>query len=172
MEIILFHGLILLNQYLMTVVIQTFGILKIYKWLFESITLRLTDQFKQNWHSTLQIAPKALSYRLFKLDSRFEKYLDVLNDKNRLPIEVGRWTNVERHNRLCHLCQSREIGDEFHYVLQCPNFVSDRKNLIPKYCFIKPNTLKLSLLFSKKKPETIGKLCKLIDIINKKISCP
>jgi hypothetical protein len=26
MEIILFHGLILLNQYLMTVVIQTFGI--------------------------------------------------------------------------------------------------------------------------------------------------
>jgi hypothetical protein len=67
---------------------------------------------------------------------------DSLNDKNRftfcrfrtsnhrLPIEVGRWTNVERHNRLCQLCQSREIGDEFHYVLQCPNFVTDRKNLI------------------------------------------
>jgi hypothetical protein len=47
-----------------------------------------------------------------------KKYLDVLNDKNRftfyrfrtsnyrLLIEVGRWTNVERHNRLCQLCQS------------------------------------------------------------------
>jgi hypothetical protein len=45
-----------------------------------------------------------------------ELILDVLNDKNRftfcrfrtsnhrLPIEVGRWTNVERHNRLCQLC--------------------------------------------------------------------
>ena len=70
-----------------------------------------------------------MSYSLFKLDFRFEKYLDVLNDKNRftfcrfrtsnhrLPIEVGHWTNVERHNRLGQLCQSREIGDEFQYVL-------------------------------------------------------
>jgi hypothetical protein len=125
-----------------------------------------------------------LSSRLFKSDFRIEKYLEVLNDKNRftfcryrtsnhrLPIEVGRWTNVERHNRLCQLCQSREIGDEFHYVLQCPNFVTDRKNLIPKYFFNRPSTLKLSSLFSKKKPETILKLCKLIDIINKKINSP
>ena len=100
------------------------------------------DQFKQNWHSTLQISPNALNYRLFKSDFRFEKYLDVLNNKNRftfcrfrtsnhrLPIEVGRWTNVERHNRLCQLCQSREIGDEFHYVLQCPNFVNKGNNKI------------------------------------------
>jgi hypothetical protein len=54
-----------------------------HKWLIESTKLRLTDQFKQNWHSTLQISPKALSYRLFKSNFRFEKYLDVLNDKNR-----------------------------------------------------------------------------------------
>ena len=50
---------------------------------------------------------KALNYRLFKSEFRFEKYLDVLNDKHRctfcrfrtsnhrLPIEVGRWANVE-----------------------------------------------------------------------------
>jgi hypothetical protein len=78
----------------------------------ESIKLILTDHFKQKWHSTLQISPKALSYRLFKVEFRFEKYLDVLNDKNRftfcrfrtsnyrLPIEVGHWANLERHNRL------------------------------------------------------------------------
>jgi hypothetical protein len=34
-----------------------------HKWLIESTKLRLTDQLKQNWHSTLQISPKALSYR-------------------------------------------------------------------------------------------------------------
>ena len=39
-----------------------------HKWLIESTKLRLTDQFKQNWHSTLQISPKTLSYRLFKSD--------------------------------------------------------------------------------------------------------
>ena len=48
----------------------------------------------------------------------------------------------------------------------------DRKNLIPKYFFNRPNTLKLSSLFNKKKPETVRKLCKLIDIINKKNSSP
>ena len=68
-----------------------------------------------------------------------------------LPIEVGRWTNVERHNRLCQFC---EIGDEFHYVLQCPNFVTERKIIIPKILFNRPSTLKLSSLFNKKKPET------------------
>ena len=100
--------------------------------------------------------------------SRFHYGSKVLD----VTITVGRWTNVERHNRLCQLCQSREIGDEFHYVLQCPNFVTDRQNLIPKYFFNRPNTLKLSSLFNKKKPGTICKLCKLIDIINKKISSP
>jgi hypothetical protein len=73
---------------------------------------------------------------------------------------------------MCQLCQSGEIGDEFHYVLQCPNFVTDRKNLIPKYFFNRPSTLKLLSLFNKKKPETVRKLCKLIDIINKKIGSP
>jgi hypothetical protein len=46
-----FYELILLNQYLMTVDIQTFGILKnviSHTWLIESIKLRLTVQFKQN----------------------------------------------------------------------------------------------------------------------------
>jgi hypothetical protein len=38
--------------------------------------------------------------------------------------------------------------------------------------FNRPNTLKLSSLFNKKKPETVRKLCKLIDIINMKISSP
>jgi hypothetical protein len=49
-----------------------------HKWLIESTELRLTNQFKQNWHSTIQISPKALSYRLYKSDFGFEKYLDVL----------------------------------------------------------------------------------------------
>ena len=96
-----------------------------------------------------------MSYRLFKSDFRFEKYLDVLNDKNRftfcrfrtsnhrLPIEVGRWTNVERHNRLCQSC---EIGDEFHYVLQCPNFVTERKIIIPKILFQQTKRIKTVII--------------------------
>ena len=50
----------------------------------ESTKLRLTGQFKQNWHSTLEISPKALNYRLFKSDFKIEDYLDVLNEKNNI----------------------------------------------------------------------------------------
>jgi hypothetical protein len=73
-----------------------------HKWLIEINKLILNDQFKQNWHW-------AIGYSSRNLD--LKKYLDVLNDKNRfmfcrfrtsnhrLPIEVGRWANVESHNR-------------------------------------------------------------------------
>jgi hypothetical protein len=48
-------------------------------------------------------------------------YLDVLDDKekfllvkfmtsnHRLPIEVGRWRNIKRENRICNLCNGRKI---------------------------------------------------------------
>ena len=49
-------------------------------WPFGGIKMRLTDQFKQNRHSSLQISPQALNYRLFKSDFKFENYLDFLNE--------------------------------------------------------------------------------------------
>ena len=44
--------------------------------------MRLTDQFKQNRHSSLQVSLKALNYRLFKSDFKLKDYLDVLYEKN------------------------------------------------------------------------------------------
>ena len=87
----------------MTVVIRTFGNCIIHTWLIGGIRMRLSDQFKHNRHSSLQISLKALNYRLFKSDFKLEDYLDVVNEKkniftfcrfrtsnHRLPIEVGR----------------------------------------------------------------------------------
>jgi hypothetical protein len=34
----------------------------------------------------------------------------------KIPIEMGRWKNIPRENRSCHLC-NEEIGNEFHYLL-------------------------------------------------------
>ena len=39
-----------------------------------------------------------------------------------LPIELVRWQNIERNNRICLLCDTNDIGDEFHYILQCRYF--------------------------------------------------
>ena len=43
-----------------------------------------------------------------------EPYLEILDDRNaiilckfnRLPIELGRWQNIERNNRKCLLCHT------------------------------------------------------------------
>ena len=79
---------------------------------------------------------KGLCYKHFKDCFEFENYLNLLDDKNRqllckfrtcnhrLPIEIGRWQGIERQNRTCNICDKNEIGDEFHYVLQCPSLES------------------------------------------------
>ena len=38
---------------------------------------------------------------------------------HKFPIEVGRYRSVPRNERLCNLCQNKEIGDELHYFIRC-----------------------------------------------------
>jgi hypothetical protein len=47
-------------------------------------------------------------------------------------IEHGRWNNIPRENRKCNLCNLEEIGDEFHYILNCPYFKQYRDIYIKK----------------------------------------
>ena len=51
-------------------------------------------------------------------------------DGHRLPVETGRWHNVSRADRLCHLCDSADIGDEFHYIISCNYLKQERENII------------------------------------------
>ena len=105
------------------------------------------------WHSQTENSTKALTYRLFKDNIMPESYLEILDSKNaiilckfrttnhRLPIEIGRWQNIERNNRICLLYDTNTIGDEFHYILQCRYFEHNCKNLIPSYFRNRPNVL-------------------------------
>ncbi len=40
---------------------------------------------------------------------------------NRLPFNVGRYTWVNREERVCNKCNANVIGDEFHAILECTN---------------------------------------------------
>ena len=51
---------------------------------------------------------------------------------HRLPIEIGRWQNINRENKSCTLCQSRELGEEYHYLFECTEFNHDIPMLIPQ----------------------------------------
>lgn len=51
------------------------------KWLKVKVKNVLIDQFNQNWQSALQSSAKALNYRLYKEEIKFENYLDTLTKK-------------------------------------------------------------------------------------------
>jgi hypothetical protein len=52
-----------------------------------------------------------------------------------LPIETGRWANILKQHRKCHLC-NLEIGNKFHYLFICsyPQISELRTKFIPKVC--------------------------------------
>jgi len=49
---------------------------------------------------------------------------------NRLPVEVGCWTNINYEDRQCELCDPNCAGDEFHYILECSYFNCERNKII------------------------------------------
>jgi hypothetical protein len=67
-----------------------------------SLKQKIFDQFQQKWRSDIENSPKGLSYRLFKENSEFEHYLDILPDKDRITYCRFRTGN----HRLPHFKQS------------------------------------------------------------------
>ena len=136
--------------------------------------------FTQNWCNI------TLTYRLFKDSFMPEPYLEILDAKNaiilckfrttnhRLPIELGRWQNIERSNRICLLCDTNDIGDEFHYILQCRYFEQNCKHLIPSYFrnTCRPNVLKFKNIMTVTKKSYLLKLCKMIKVIDEGVCAP
>ena len=45
---------------------------------------------------------------------------------HRLPIELLRYTGIDRKQRMCHKCYANVIGDEIHYLIFCPSFKNQR----------------------------------------------
>lgn len=154
------------------------------EWIEKSVESRLLDQFKQEWSSEIFSSSKTLCYRIFKTDFCFEKYLSILPPHlmfylckfrcscHRLPIESGRWNNTPRNDRLCTLCDLQEIGDEYHYIFKCKQFMVERKNLLPDYCQKYDNILKLNTLFNSTNVNVLENLAKFIICIFKKVVPP
>ena len=146
-------------------------------WLKNAIQLRLSDIFKQDWHAKMYDMSSCLNYRLFKIDHKFEHYLDILDPFNRIsftryrcgnskiPVVLGRYINRPIDECICHLCNSTDIGDEYHYIMKCKFFETDRRNLVPLYYLRSPNTTMFELLFSTENRNILNKLSKFISII-------
>lgn len=141
------------------------------------IKRNLLDQFLQKWQSNLNNSTKGMNYSIFKDSVEFEKYFILLpkhlylnmvrfrTGNHKLPVETGRWNDVDYKDRKCNLCENESVGDEFHYVLECPFFVRERQRLIPTAFYSRPNILKYHNLLSTKNEMVLTSLSKFMGII-------
>ena len=148
-------------------------------WVKKSVERRLADIHTQELSSAIFDNSHSKTYRIFKQTFKLEKYLIELPKRERLiickfrcsnhhlPIVTGRFSNTPRSMRLCNLCNMQALGDEFHYLFQCPFFVDDRKLFLKEYFFRRPNTFKMGQLFNSTNPQTrlnLVKFCHKIMI--------
>ena len=130
---------------------------------------RLIDNFIQSCFAKISTYPSLHLYKyLIKENCSYETYLDILpsglrtlifklrTSSHSLRIQTGRFgpNRILRNERICLICNSGDIEDEFHFILKCPFYHSLRKRYIKEYFYKNPSTLKLlKLLCSNNKRE-------------------
>ena len=141
----------------------------------------MQDQFKQSWNASLEEHSRAINYRMYKSEFKFERYLLELSDfqrtvlarfrlgSSKLPIERGQYQNVIRERRYCNLCENNEVGDEFHLLFQCRNrhVTTLRHSLLPEFCHNRPNSIKFSSLMNMHDAAKLRNLVRYLDACNK-----
>ena len=137
----------------------------------------LLDQYLQKWHVSTQESNKGKSYYHLKQNLEMPKYLtklktiDYLNSlkfrtgNHHLPVETGRWNNIEYSQRKCTLCNLNDIGDEMHMLLICPHFEQTRKSFIKKYYFKHPSMYKFIELMRNESLKILINISKFIKVI-------
>ena len=103
----------------------------------------LMEKFKSNWSNDVMSQNKLDVYRLVKQNFCAENYVK-LNFKKQihsvitqlragcLPIEIelGRYQNIPRDQRLCKQCTQNHIENELHFIIYCPKFDQIRHDLL------------------------------------------
>ena len=104
----------------------------------------LKEKYLNEWYSVKQAysVGKLDTYTKIKNHFGFEKYLNSLSfpfrrditrlriSSHRLSIEIGRYARIDRTDRLCSKCTLGVLGDEIHFLLECPAFNVTRESLI------------------------------------------
>ena len=88
----------------------------------------------------------------------------------KLPIELGRWDGTPTADRKCTLCNTNDIGDDFHYLFTCPYFANEREEFLKTYYYRRPNIIKYKNLLTCNNKPTLIKLSKFMKIIMEKFN--
>ena len=132
------------------------------------------------WQADLTSTPKCLNFWQYKFEHRFEEFYNILDGKllqsfinfimcnNHLLIEKGSWQGIPRHHRVCNICNSNKLADEFHYLLKCEYFGDNRSIVINKSLCINPNMYTFRKIINSTNKQAFTSLSKLISAVLKK----
>ena len=100
--------------------------------------------FRQDWTEKLKQDKKLILYKSIKTNFGFEEYLKHIKNldhrkkytsirisSHHLNIELGRYANQAKKDRICTICKSNKIEDECHFLINCPIYqYSDHRNVL------------------------------------------
>ena len=81
-----------------------------------------------------------------------------------LNIETGRYYNIDRHAKICNMCNNNVIEDEYHFILECSKYVEIRRKYIKPYYCINPSACKLTQLLSIQNIKELNNLGKYLYV--------
>jgi hypothetical protein len=105
---------------------------------------RSRDILTQEWLGKLRSSSRYYWYSQYKVTLETELYLldSCLSNYTRqftlirmgmagLAVDVGRHANIDRSLRICAICSSGEVEDEYHFIIKCQIYEDIRKRYIP-----------------------------------------
>ena len=150
-------------------------------WFKAKVNRLLQDQFIQSFYSSLDNDPIYTNFRMFKTNFRRESAIFQLpknyvisqirfrTTNNNAPVNILRFTQTPRADRLCQKCNINDIGDEFHYLFVCSHFQTQREQYIPKYFYNRPNSIKFEQISNSKDSKILLQLSKFISYIDREL---
>ena len=146
-------------------------------WIKKNTKTRLSNIYAQKWSETVSNNSTCLNYRAMTIVKKTQNYILKLPKQyvyalckfkcanHRMPIVNGRYANIPVEERVCTLCQTNKLGDEFHYLFECPFFRTQRATHLPRYYYTLPNMHKMMQLFESSDTKEMLNLAKFTDII-------
>jgi hypothetical protein len=104
---------------------------------------RMKDNFISEINTFFNESTKCHLYRYIFDNNVLQFYLDrpinyiykpyicnMLISAHNLNIETGTSYNLDRHERVCSMCNLKVVVDEYHFILQCENYIDVRRKYL------------------------------------------
>ena len=139
---------------------------------------RIRDTYITEWKTSIESSTRLRLYREIKDEFILENYLiNIINPKIRkaltklrcvshsLQIEIGRRgvNRCEYRQRLCKYCNLNDIEDEFHFLLICPLYKTERISYLKQYFWKEPSMYKCVQLLKNKNVDIQINLAKYVS---------